>query len=404
MVQNTTRYVALDVLRGITIAAMLVVNNPGTRSAVFAPLRHSKWAGCTPTDLVFPFFLFIVGVSMVFSFAKMQEQDYPKRVKKILRRGVLIFLTGLLLNAFPFFPTNPNPELSGWDNWLNYLRSVRILGVLQRIALCYILGGLLALWLSRPKKIICAMLVLCTAHLLILVFTGDSSAPYADGARGVFSLQGQGSGAIDIALFGENHVYHGYGQPFDPEGLLGTLSGCCTLLLGFLCGGLIRRGKEPLMVISRLYAISIGCLLAGLAIGIWYPICKPLWTGSYVLYAGGWAIMTLALAIYLIDIRNKSKLLMPFRALGMNPLLCFVLAGITVKVLRMIKCSAAVSMPDGSIIQKHWNALGWFHDNVCVQIIGKSCEISSLMYSLCFMGVFLILAVILYRKKIIIKF
>ena len=185
---KSTRYVALDVLRGMTVAGMILVNNPGSGAHIFPPLAHAKWAGCTPTDLVFPFFLFVVGAAMAFSFAKYNEGLNSASVKKLLKRGALIFLVGFGLNAFPFYPTSPNPDLSVWENFVYRWEHVRIVGVLQRIAMCYVLGGFVALWMRSTKKIIASMGVLMVLHWIILYLIGDSSAELVNGASGAFSL------------------------------------------------------------------------------------------------------------------------------------------------------------------------------------------------------------------------
>lgn len=393
---KSQRYVALDVLRGMTVAGMILVNNPGSWSHIFAPLEHAKWAGCTPTDLVFPFFLFVVGAAMAFSFAKYNESLTAASTKKLLKRGVLIFLVGLALNAFPFFPTNLNPNLSYGENLAEYWRHVRIFGVLQRIAMCYILGGLIALWLQKPKKIIPAMAFLMVVHWMILLLIGDSSAEMVNGAKGALSLAGQGAGAIDIAIAGENHIYHGFGIPFDPEGLLGMLSGSCTLLMGFLIGNLIRTHENKIEVVTKLYTIGLISVAAGYVWSNWLPIIKALWTGSYVLYAGGWSTIMLAFFIYFIDVKGKEKAFTPFKALGMNPLFAFVMAGLFAKILgRIIKWTAA----DGS----SYSCLSWFYKNVCVAIVGENNQVSSLMFALCYVVVFTAMAMVLYRKRIIIK-
>ncbi len=401
---KTNRYVALDVLRGMTVAGMILVNNPGSWSTIFPPLRHAPWVGCTPTDLVFPFFLFVVGAAMAFSFAKYNEGLNKVSVRKLVKRGILIFLVGLALNAFPFYPVTQDPELSFAQNWANYWEHLRIFGVLQRIAMCYIVGGFVALWLQKPKKIIPAMVVLALLHCIILLLIGNSAAPLVNGAQGAFSLAGQGSGAIDISLVGENHVYHGYGPAFDPEGLLGTLSGSCTLLLGFLIGNIIRKADNKILAVAKLYTIAVCCLGAGLVVGIWYPICKALWTGSYVLYAGGWAIMMLAFFIYFIDVKGKENVFTPFKALGMNPLFAFVMAGLFAKVLgRIVHWTSTVTLPDGTLGEKSWTALSWFYNNVCIAIVGEGNEVSSLIYALCYVAVFTLMAMVLYRRKIVIK-
>lgn len=401
---KTNRYVALDVLRGMTVAGMILVNNPGTWGSIYPPLRHAAWAGCTPTDLVFPFFLFVVGAAMAFSFAKYSEGLNATSVKKLIKRGILIFLVGLGLNAFPFYPTSPDPELTFWGNLADYWGHVRIVGVLQRIAMCYILGGLVALWLKSTKKIIISMGVLMGLHWLILFLIGDHSAPLVNGAAGSFSLAGQNADVIDLAIFGENHIYKGFGIPFDPEGLLGALSGACTVLLGYLIGNKIRHTESKIDVVAQLYTIGMLCLAGGLVWSLCYPIIKALWTGSYVLYAGGWSILMLAFFIYLIDVKGKEKIFTPFKALGMNPLFAFVMAGLFAKILgRMIKWTSMITLADGSVKEKTWSVLSWFYNNVCVAIVGESNELSSLIYALVYVAVFTAMAMFLYKKKIVIK-
>lgn len=401
---KSTRYVALDVLRGMTVAGMILVNNPGSWAHIFPPLAHAKWAGCTPTDLVFPFFLFVVGAAMAFSFAKYNEGLNSASVKKLLKRGALIFLVGFGLNAFPFYPTSPNPDLSVWENFVYRWEHVRIVGVLQRIAMCYVLGGFVALWMRSTKKIIASMGVLMILHWLILYLIGDSSAELVNGASGAFSLAGQGADDIDIAIFGTDHIYKGFGIPFDPEGLLGSLSGACTVLLGFLLGNMIRTNSNKMEVVAKLYTIGLICIGAGLVWSICYPIIKALWTGSYVLYAGGWAAIMLAFFIYFIDIKGKERIFTPFKALGMNPLFAFVMAGLFAKILgMMIKWKSVVTLADGTVTEKSWSVLSWFYNNVCVAIVGENNEISSLLFALVYVAVFTAMAMALYKRKIVIK-
>jgi predicted acyltransferase len=391
---NTQRYTALDVLRGMTIAGMILVNNPGSWSKVFPPLRHASWSGCTPTDLVFPFFLFIVGVALCFSFAKYNDTLNSLSVRKILKRASLIFITGLALNAFPFYPTSPDPTLSLGANYLEYLDKLRIFGVLQRIALCYLVGGILALWLKKPGRIISAMAVLMAIHWIILwVFGGYEP----------FSLEGNIAGPVDVALIGESHVYKGFGVPFDPEGLLGVLSGSATVLFGYLTGGIIRKEREKINAVSLLYTIGLISLGAGIVLNIFIPINKPLWTPSYVLYAGGWSLLMLAFFIYFVDVKGKEKFFFPFKALGLNPLFAFVMAGVIAKLLgRVIKWSTIVLMDDGTTKEVTTSASSWFYQHVCVSLLGNN-EWGSLLYALIYVAVFTSMAIFLYRKKIIIK-
>lgn len=385
---KTQRYVALDVLRGMTVAGMILVNNPGSWSHIFPPLKHAAWIGCTPTDLVFPFFLFCVGVAMAFSFAKYGDALNKKSAWKLVKRGILIFLVGLGLNMFPFYPTSLHD--AGWtfgQNWVYWLQHVRIFGVLQRIAMCYVLGGFLALILKKPKRILWGIAGVTFLHWLILYVFGSDP--------GWSTLEGNISGTIDIALLGENHVYHGYGIPFDPEGLLGAISGAGTVLLGYFIGQMIRHTDNKTEAVAKLYTTAAICLALGCVWSIWLPISKPLWTGSYVLYAGGWAILCLAFFVWFIDVKGKEKVFLPFKAMGMNPLFAFVMAGLTVKIFgRMIHWTAA----DGSNV----TPLGWFYKHCCVSIFGNN-EYASLMYAICYVALFLLMALWLYRKKIIIK-
>lgn len=383
----TQRYVALDVLRGMTVAGMILVNNPGSWGHIFPPLRHAAWSGCTPTDLVFPFFLFCVGVAMAFSFAKYGDAINKESSRKLVVRGLLIFAVGLALNMFPFYPTSRNPELSFGANYLIWLQNIRIFGVLQRIGLCYILGGFLALWLKRPKRILLGIAAVTVLHWLILWIFG--------GEPGWSTLEGNVASKIDIALVGESHVYRGFGIPFDPEGLLGVLSGAGTVLLGYFIGQLIRSSENKIDAVAKLYTIALVCLGLGRIWNVWLPINKPLWTGSYVVYTGGWAIMLFAFFIYFIDIKGKERCFTPFKAMGMNPLFAFVMAGVLVKLLgRVITWTNAEGV--------RTSALSWLYKTCCVSIFGNN-EYASLMHALIMVAIFLVMCMALYRKKIFIK-
>ena len=366
------RYVSLDVLRGLTVAMMIVVNNPGSWSRIYPMLRHASWDGCTPCDLVFPFFLFCVGVSMAFALA-MYATLNAEALKKILKRGVLLYLVGLLLTAFPFYPAHMDPALSFWQNWLEWVSGIRLVGVLPRIAMCYVLASLLALWLKSSRKIACAIGVLSILHVGLLLLFG--------GPEGALTLEGNFARTIDVAVFGENHIYHGYGIPFDPEGLLGVLTGTCTVLIGYLIGRSIRctdQVSSQAEVSARTFVISAGLLLVGLAISIIIPLNKPLWSVSYVFYTAGWASFVLALLIYLIDYKGWEKPFFPFKALGMNALALFVLSGLLMKI--------------------NWRYIDWDYTAVF-----GSTEFLSLVFALLYMLLHLVIAVIMYKKKIFIK-
>ena len=306
---------------------------------------------------------------------------------------LLIFLVGLGLNAFPFYPTSIPDGMTFSEAFVNYYQHIRIVGVLQRIAMCYVLGGVLALWLKTPKKLVLGMASLIGIHWAILAIFGG---------EGWSTLEGNIASSIDLAIFGENHIYHGFGIPFDPEGLLGAISGSATILLGYLIGYLIRHIETKTEAVAKLYTIGLICLGLGSVLSIWLPINKPLWSGSYVLYAGGWAILMLAFFIYFIDIKGKEKPFIPFKAMGMNPLFAFVMAGVFAKTFsRIIKWSYTV-IENGVEIEKTTNLSSWFYRNCCVSIFGNN-EYASLMYALIYVSIFTLMAMWLYRKKIIIK-
>ena len=366
---------------------MIVVNNPGSWSRIFPPLRHAAWDGCTPCDLVFPFFLFCVGVSMSFALARFTSIT-GQAVKKVLKRGVLLYLVGLGLTAFPFYPSasRMNPDLSFWQNWTAWLGNLRLVGVLARIAMCYTLGAMLVLWLQKPKRIMAAIAALSVIYMSgMLLFAGP---------EGAFSLEGNFARKVDLALLGENHIYEGYGVAFDPEGLWGALTGTCTVLLGYLIGYMIRTSSSPDRPVerqrtqaeghvttdlsARIFCLSALSLLSGVILSIWMPISKPLWSVSYVFYSAGWAMFVLAFLVYVIDVRGYGKLFFPFKALGMNALAIYVISGLLMKII--------------------WIYIGWDY----TEIFGVN-EFMSLLFALIYMSLHILLAVIMYRKKIFIK-
>ncbi len=387
---------ALDILRGLSIAGMILVNNPGTWNVAFPALRHEPWVGCTVADLVFPFFVFIVGASMAFSFSKVQSPFAPALWWKIVSRTVLLFMVGVLLNAFPFYPITPNPDLSFWENLTAHYEHLRILGVFQRIALSYLLGAILVLLLRNSKLILLALVALMGLHWYLLVDLGDATAAAHHGAEGVFSLWGQGAGALDEAIVGIKHVYRGYGVPFDPEGILGTLTGAATVLLGYLAGGIVRQAAgNPAQAVARLYSMGLLCLLAAYLLSDYLPVVKALWTGSYVLEAGGWSMIVLALLMYLADIGGRGWCFAPLKVLGFNPLVAYILADLLAKSAdTLIKWTEA---------GKEWNLHQWYYHEVCVSTVGASDAYSSLLYAGSFVLVIFIPCWLLYWRRIAIK-
>ncbi len=366
--KTTQRYLALDVFRGITIATMITVNNPGSWSHVYAPLRHAAWHGCTPTDLVFPFFLFIVGVSMYFSFSKYEYRLDSKSVIKVLKRTFLIFLIGLFLNSFP--------------QWQQDFSKLRIMGVLQRIALAYGLGSIIVLS-ARKSLLPYISLAILLAYWGILYFFGGTE-PY--------SLEGNAVTGVDRFLFGENHMYKGFGIPFDPEGLLSTIPAIATVIIGYMAGNIIsstERQKLPLKFII-LGAAGVG---AGLLWGLVFPINKPIWTSSYVIYTAGWASVFLAVLIWIIDLKGFTKWTSFFVVFGMNPLFIYALAGVWARVL-----SRLIKIEDGDKVITGYN---WLYTYVFQPLAG---DINgSLLFALSHIAVYWLIGWVLYKRKIFIK-
>ena len=363
------RLMALDAFRGLTIAAMITVNTPGSWSHVYAPLLHSKWHGCTPTDLVFPFFLFAVGVAMFFAFGKYDHQLSADAVKKILKRTLLIFGIGLFLNAFPFVHIK--------------LENLRIMGVLQRIALAYGLGSLLCLAFNKTRLLLVSGSILFAYWGLVYFLGGDH--PY--------SLEGNATSAFDSLILGETHMYKGFGITFDPEGLFSTLPAIVTVVLGYLTGYLISS-TERKKIVQKLLMFGAAGVIAGLVWHIGFPINKPIWSSSYVIYTAGLAQLVMAVMIYLIDILDYKKWAHPFLVFGMNPLFIFVLSVVWVKVIIFL-----IHFTDTS--GKSITGYAWLYNNAFASWAGALN--GSLFFALTHIVVYWLIVLYLYRKKIFIK-
>jgi predicted acyltransferase len=312
------RLSALDAFRGMTIAGMLLVNNPGTWSAIYPPLEHAPWHGWTPTDLIFPFFVFIVGVTTQLSLSAREQAGASSRAirAQILRRGALIILLGLLLHAFPFLP-------------LTRLTEIRITGVLQRIGVCYLAAALLARGRSNTAVGgIVAMLLLGYWALQTLVAPPGVATPTLDVPGDTLSAW------IDRSIFG-SHLWR-ESKTWDPEGLLSTLPAIGTCLLGVLAGRALARATPLAERINWLFALGAIGMVAGLVWNWVFPINKNLWTSSYVLFTGGMAAVAIATCAWLMEIRGYRRWARPFVTYGLNPLLAFVGSGMLARVLGLI--------------------------------------------------------------------
>jgi predicted acyltransferase len=368
MAKNSGRLVSLDIFRGLTIAFMIIVNTPGSWQYVYPPLRHATWHGCTPTDLVFPFFLFIVGMSTFYSLKKYGSEINRNSFLRILRRMVTIFAVGLFLNIFPYF---------GRD-----YSSLRIMGVLQRIALAYGIGALICIAVRR-EYIWIVIMVLLLLYWGLLAFFGGAD-PY--------SLEDNFALKTDLALLGKNHLYKGFGIPFDPEGLLGTISAVCTVIIGYFTAEMVGKGSANWKTVLKLILLGTSAAGLGLLWSLVFPINKPLWTSSYVLYSAGLAMGMLAVIYIIADVLKFQIWGTFFLVFGTNSLFAYFLAGILTKLILFIKISSG---------SEKISLYGWFYSNVCVPVAGNLN--GSLMFAVIQMLLIWSVALVLYRKKIMIR-
>jgi len=361
LIQN--RYIALDVFRGLTIALMILVNTPGNWSFVYAPLRHAKWHGLTPTDLVFPFFLFIIGTSMVFSFSKFDFCRTKDVYFKILKRTIIIFLIGIAIHLF-------STIRRGAD-----LDNFRIMGVLQRIALAY---GIAAILVLRFK--IQHLWVICIGTLVgywqLLSWTGG------------YELETNFARTFDLAILGESHLWKGNGLPFDPEGLLSTFPSITTIILGFFAGVMVHTASDQNDNVKKMLIMGVTLTFVGWAWSFVMPINKQLWTSSYVLTTAGIAFLILALLVWIIDIQGYKKPFRAFEIFGTNSLFVFAASGFWVNIMLWIKI-------DGKSLYS------FMYSQLFVPIAGNMN--GSLLFALAHVASWWLILYFMYSKKIFIK-
>ena len=386
------RYYSLDVFRGATVAFMILVNNPGSWEHIYAPLEHAPWHGCTPTDLVFPFFLFAVGNAMGFVFAKMKTNEQAPFLKKIFIRSLLIFGIGLFLNWFPFVKWDHDQLLiKYWVDPKDPTIGIRILGVLQRIALCYLFASLI-IHFFKIKGAFWASMILLFGYWGLCFWLGDPSDPYS--LKGFFGL------GVDKAILGVAHMYKGEGLPFDPEGLISTLPAIVQVVYGYYVSTyILQKGKTYEMLSHLLVA---GCLLlfAGYCWDLAFPLNKKIWTSSFVLFTSGMATLVLGLFIFLLEFKQYqgrwSKFLDVF---GKNPLFVFALSGLLPRLLALVRWQVPISV-DNKL--GFTSPLPWFYEHVC-KPISSNLNMGSLIYALITVLFYWSISYWLDRKKIYIK-
>jgi predicted acyltransferase len=366
MSQN--RLISVDAFRGLTIAAMILVNNPGSWSFVYPPLRHAEWHGWTPTDLIFPFFLFIVGISIALSFSRRMEERRPSGslYGKIFQRSAAIFAIGLFLHLFPRFR----------------FATMRIPGVLQRIAVCFLIGALIYLN-TRVKSRAALSVVLLVGSWALMTFV-----PVPGYGAGALDLKGNLCGFLDAKLLA-GHIYK---PDFDPEGILSTLPAIATVLLGTLAGDWLRTARTNLIKLSGMLAAGVILTAAGLLLHPFYPINKQLWTSTFVIFTAGMALLVFGLCFFLIEILAWKKWAMPFLVFGTNAITVFAGSTLMVKILMMIKIS------DGG---KVVNPMGYVYQHLLSPLAGP--YLGSLLYPLAFLLLWLALMLPLYKRKIFIR-
>uniref|UniRef100_UPI0035946E0F acyltransferase family protein n=1 Tax=Aquiflexum sp. TaxID=1872584 RepID=UPI0035946E0F len=317
------RYLALDVLRGLTIALMIVVNTPGSWSHLYAPFAHADWHGFTITDLVFPTFLFVVGNAMSFSMRKMEKMDQGVFLKKVFKRTAIIFLIGWGLNAFPFFEYNETGGIV-MINWWN----VRLLGVLQRIALCYMMASLILYYLGKRGAILFSVITLL-GYWGILYFFGDQEDPY--------SLTGNAVLKLDLWLIGAKNLYGGEGIPFEPEGILSTFPSVVNVIAGYFAGKFIQQMGNTNKTVKALFVSGLILIVVCLLWDNLFPINKKIWTSPYVLLTVGLDLFLIGFLIMVIEVWKKRNWTYPFEVFGRNPLILYVLSGIVISVMHIIQ-------------------------------------------------------------------
>lgn len=375
------RLLSLDVFRGITIAGMVLVNNPGTWSAIYSPLDHAEWNGWTPTDLVFPFFLFIVGISITLALGKRVEAggiDQNVYIKMI-GRTLIIFGLGLFLATFPFYNFSKG-------EWIDP-STVRIMGVLQRIAVCYFFSALIFLHTDWKTQVIIAALLLLVYWALMTLITvpGCEITSFNDKACNLAAY-------IDRSVLTEGHIWRS-AKVYDPEGLLSTIPAIATTIAGILCGHWLRAKRDDLEKVTGMFFFGVVLIVVGWAWSFWFPINKALWTSSYVVFTAGMALCFLGFCYWLIDIKGYKAWTKPFVIFGVNALALFVGSGLMGRLLGLIK----VPGPDGASMSLQ----PWIFDNIFLPL--ASPINASLMYAISFILLWLFLMWLLYRKRIYIK-
>ena len=368
------RFLALDVFRGMTICFMIIVNTPGNYTTTFSPLLHADWHGFTPTDLVFPSFLFAVGNALSFVMIKWNSLTQSQVLWKIFKRSLLIFLLGYLLYWFPFFQPGDN---GAWN--FKPIQDTRILGVLQRIALCYLIAAFMIYYLKMRTAAIISVIILI-AYWPIMYFFGNDAEP--------LGLSGNAALKLDLWAMGDRHLYHGEGVAFDPEGILSTFPAVANVIGGAVVGRALQLKGKTYETLAKLLLAGFALFTIAYFWHLLFPINKKLWTSSFVLLTVGLDCIIIASIIYTIDFLRKTRWTYFFEVFGKNPLFIYLLSEVLAILLYTIRTD-----PRKSLFQT-------LYENSFGIIGGKT---GSLLFALAFMLICWLVGWWLDKRKIYVK-
>jgi predicted acyltransferase len=371
---SNDRFITLDIFRGMTICFMIIVNSPGSGAVQWAPLDHAAWFGFTPTDLVFPSFLFAVGNAL--SFSKKKFESNSTFLGKIFKRTVIIFLLGYLMYWFPFVHRYH-------DTWaFNPIGSTRIMGVLQRIALCYFFGSLFVHYCSKRTSVMISVILLLGYWMFLQLF-GESGQEY--------TMLGNAGTRFDILILGNAHLYHDHGGPiaFDPEGLLSTMTGIVNVIAGFLAGAYIQRKGRNYESVAKLLMAGAVLIFIALFWGQFFPIAKKLWTSSFTLLTIGLDLVIIGILIYMIELKDVKWGSSFFLVFGRNSLAIYLLSELLLVCIQLIWVSPDVTFYD------------WINESVYQPLFPGA--FGTLVFAVSYMMICWLVGYALDRKKIYIK-
>lgn len=375
MPPSPQRFLALDIFRGMTVCFMIIVNTPGNGATTYAPLLHATWHGFTPTDLVFPSFMFAVGNAMSFVMPKWVNLSQGQVLGKIFKRTLIIFLLGYLMYWFPFVHYNDQHQLVA-----NAFGNTRVMGVLQRIALGYCFASLLVYYL-KPYRVLTLSIVFLLLYWLVLLLFGETGDPY--------NMITNAGSKLDMWLLGSNHLYHGEGVAFEPEGILSTLPAITNVTFGYLAGQWIQRKGKEYEGLAKLLLAGILLIALALAWNHFFPINKKLWTGSFVLLTVGIDCTILAALIYITDFLQQRKWGYFFEVFGRNPLFIYLLSEI-----------GAILLWFFGVGENYQPLYSWIFENV---FSWAGMYFGSFLFAISFMLICWLIGYILDKRKIYVR-